>query len=119
LPDKSPCSSGYAQKLAVAGANWQLALCSKGFLIPDNLNESNRITKCFAKGLTISKASLYRLIETIKGMGAPIEYSITSQSFVYVDRVDFLCGFYFKELSNSEAKQINGGFNNLTCLVNF
>ena len=29
--------------------------------------------KCFAKRLTISEASLYRLIDTIKEMGAPVE----------------------------------------------
>lgn len=75
--------------------------------------------KEFANNMNISKASLYRLLETMKELGAPIEYNITTQSFVYADHVNFLCGFYLKELSNSEAKQINGGFNNLTHLVNF
>lgn len=75
--------------------------------------------KEFANNMNISKASLYRLLETMKELGAPIEYSITTQSFVYVDHVNFLCGFYFKELSNGEIKQINGGFINLAHLVNF
>jgi len=75
--------------------------------------------KEFANNVNISKASLYRLIETMRELGAPIEYSITKQSFVYADHVNFLCGFYFKELSHTKAKQINGGFNNLAHLVNF
>lgn len=75
--------------------------------------------KEFANDMNISKASLYRLIETMKELGAPIEYSIIKQSFVYVDHVNFICGFYFKELSYIEVKQINGGFNNLSQLVNF
>lgn len=73
----------------------------------------------FARNMDISKASLYRLIDTMKELGAPIEYNITTRSFVYAGHVNFLCGFYLKELSQSEAKKINGGFNNLAQLINF
>ncbi len=33
-----PCSLGYAQKFAVAGANLQLALFIQGFAIPNDVN---------------------------------------------------------------------------------
>ena len=75
--------------------------------------------KTFAKRLAISEASLYRLIDTIKEMGAPVEFSVRYQSYIYSDEVNFMCGFFLKELSYSEVQKINGGFQNLACLSNF
>jgi hypothetical protein len=75
--------------------------------------------KTFAKRLCISEASLYRLIDTVKEMGAPIEFSICYQSYVYANEVSFMCGFFLKELSVQEAKKVNGGFQNLAFLMNF
>ena len=46
--------------------------------------------KTIARRLEISESSLYRLIDTIKEMGAPVEYSVKDQSYVYADDVDFL-----------------------------
>jgi hypothetical protein len=44
--------------------------------------------------LGISKTKLYRIINTMKTMKAPIEYDITEQSFVYAEAVGFTFGFY-------------------------
>ncbi|MFA5327393.1 MAG: HTH domain-containing protein [Prolixibacteraceae bacterium] len=52
--------------------------------------------KTFAKRLTISEASLYRLIDTIKEMGAPVEFSVRYQSYIYANDVNFICGFFLK-----------------------
>ncbi|MBW8323717.1 MAG: bacteriocin [Prolixibacteraceae bacterium] len=81
--------------------------------------KSTGTPKKFAQRLDISEASLYRLIETIKGMDAPVEFSIRYQSYVYSDEVNFMCGFFRKELSYNELQKVNGGFYNLACLVNF
>jgi len=75
--------------------------------------------KCLAQKLDISEASVYRVIDTIKGMGAPVEYSICHQSYMYADAVDFVCGFFPHELSCSEARKINGGYQTLAQIVNF
>jgi hypothetical protein len=75
--------------------------------------------KVFANRLNISEASLYRLIDTVKEMGAPVEFSIRHQSYVYAKEVNFMCGFFLKELSYNEAQNINGGFRDLACIVNF
>lgn len=75
--------------------------------------------KTFAKRLTISEASLYRLIDTIKEMGAPVEFSVRYQSYIYSDAVNFMCGFFLKELSYNEIKKVNGGFQNLACFASF
>ncbi len=44
--------------------------------------------------LRISKTKLYRVINTMKSLNAPIEYDITTQSFVYAEAVGFTFGFY-------------------------
>lgn len=75
--------------------------------------------KFLAERLDISEASLYRLIETIKEMGAPIEFSIRYQSYIYLNEVNFMCGFFLKELSYSEIHNLNGGFQTLPFIVNF
>ena len=75
--------------------------------------------KKLAHRLNLSEASLYRLIETIKEMGAPVEFSIRHQSYIYTNEVNFTCGFFLKELWYSEIRKVNGGFQNLAFLVNF
>jgi hypothetical protein len=72
-----------------------------------------------AHRLSISEASLYRLIETLREMGAPIEFSFSSQSYVYTNEVNFMCGFFLKELSYKEIQTVNGGFQNLSFLLDF
>ena len=73
----------------------------------------------FARRLGISDSSLYRLIDTLKEMGAPIEFSVISQSYIYSNEVNFMCGFFLKELSYHEIQKVNGGFQNLAHIVNF
>ena len=75
--------------------------------------------KTLAQRLGVSEASLYRVIDTMKEMGAPVEFCIRHQSYVYFNDVNFMCGFFLKELSYREAQKINGGFQNLAYLVNF
>ena len=75
--------------------------------------------RILARRLSISEASLYRLIDTLKEMGAPIEFSAYSQSYVYTSEVNFLCGFYLKELSYKEIVFANGGFQYLANLLDF
>lgn len=59
----------------------------------------------FATKLGISKTKMYRMINTMKELGAPIEYTTTVQSFVYVEVVDFKFGFYAKE--NNRFNQLH------------
>jgi hypothetical protein len=73
----------------------------------------------FARRLSISESSLYRLIDTLKEMGAPIEFSVISQSYIYSSEVNFMCGFFLKELSYNEIQKVNGGFQNLSFSLNF
>jgi len=69
--------------------------------------------KEIAVKFNISESTVYRLIETIKELGAPVEYSLGYQSYFYSEKVNFLCGFFSRELSLSEYKKVNGGFYNL------
>ncbi|WP_103072318.1 DNA-binding protein [Aquimarina sediminis] len=53
----------------------------------------------FAFRLDISKTKLYRMINIMKSLKAPIAYDITIQSFVYEEAVGFSFGFYRMEQS--------------------
>jgi len=76
--------------------------------------------KKLASKLEISEAKLYRIIDTMKELGAPISYDFSVESYVYNENTDFKCAFYTQELSNEEARRYSGGrgFNSLLKLVN-
>jgi len=44
--------------------------------------------------LGVSKTKLYRAINTMRDLNAPVTYDITIQSFVYKEEVGFRFGFY-------------------------
>ncbi|WP_106793044.1 DNA-binding protein [Aquimarina sp. Aq78] len=48
----------------------------------------------FAQRLGISRTKLYRMINLMKQLNAPIEYGATIQSYVYTEVVGFTFGFY-------------------------
>ncbi|SMO59906.1 hypothetical protein SAMN06265379_103224 [Saccharicrinis carchari] len=54
----------------------------------------------------------------MKFFGAPIEYRISSQSYIYTSVVAFYCGFYAKKLSGEELQALNGGFAKFNTLTN-
>ncbi|PKV53054.1 hypothetical protein ATE84_5188 [Aquimarina sp. MAR_2010_214] len=47
--------------------------------------------------LGISKTKLYRIIDLMKELNAPISYDVSIQSYVYIKEVGFKFGFYLKE----------------------
>ncbi len=55
-----------------------------------------------AERLGISKTKLYRIINIMKDLNAPLEYDIGLQSYVYVKAVGFKFGFFTKERSTKE-----------------
>lgn len=71
-----------------------------------------------AERLNISRASLHRVIDVMKFFGAPIEYRISCQSYIYTCEVAFYCGFYAKKLSSEELQAVNGGFTKFRILTN-
>jgi hypothetical protein len=73
--------------------------------------------KMLAEKFAISESSVYRMIETIKELGAPVEYSLVCQSYIYTEEVNFLCGFFSRELSQAEYRKVNGGFQNFKILL--
>ncbi|KZS39570.1 hypothetical protein AWE51_07910 [Aquimarina aggregata] len=52
-----------------------------------------------AHRLGVSKTKLYRIINIMKDLNAPILYDVAIQSFVYEAAVGFQFGFYDKETS--------------------
>lgn len=62
-----------------------------------------------AAKLNLSRSTLYRHIDLMKSMGAPINYDLYRESFVYDYPVDFLLGFEPKlqeELTYHEAQTV-------------
>ncbi|WP_282088194.1 HTH domain-containing protein [Aquimarina algiphila] len=47
--------------------------------------------------LGVSKTKVYRLINIIRELNAPIEYDFSIQSYVYETEVSFKFGFYLKD----------------------
>lgn len=60
--------------------------------------------ECFSARLGVSKTKLYRIINIMRGLNAPIVYDFSLQSFVYTETVSFAFGFYAKE---EDSEQIN------------
>lgn len=65
--------------------------------------------KSLAKRLAVSEATLFRIIDVMKELNAPIRYDLQEQRYYYETQTEFKCGFYVKELSFDESKQVNGG----------
>ncbi|WP_109437882.1 HTH domain-containing protein [Aquimarina sp. AU119] len=62
-----------------------------------------------AARLGISRTNVYRLIDTMRDLNAPVEYNHGMQSFVYEKEVKFSFGFVTRELSQREAISTYGG----------
>ena len=50
--------------------------------------------------LNISRTKLYRLLDMMKSLNAPIHYDPTLQSFVYTEPVGFQIGFFSQQQPN-------------------
>ncbi|WP_164731640.1 HTH domain-containing protein [Flagellimonas beolgyonensis] len=63
-----------------------------------------------AKRLNVSEATVFRMIETMKEMNAPICYDLVRQSYVYTESTRFKCGFYVEDLDDVTEKNLSGGY---------
>lgn len=59
--------------------------------------------------LEVSETTVYRILDAMKQFEAPIVYSMSKQSYVYENQVAFKFGFFSKELSLKEVKEIKAG----------
>jgi len=64
-----------------------------------------------AKRLNLSKATVFRIVDTMKEMGAPITYNSILCHYEYSKNVDYVFGFrIINELSDYDKTKITGGF---------
>ena len=63
----------------------------------------------FAQQLGISQSMLYRLLNELKGMGAPVRFSQSLQSYEYYQRTELRLGFFAPELDNTQLRAVSGG----------
>ncbi len=66
--------------------------------------------KQLAKRLEVSEATVFRMIETMRDMNAPICYDLTRQSYIYTVTTRFKCGFYVEELDATTERNLSGGY---------
>lgn len=77
--------------------------------------------KQLAERLEVSESTVFRMIETMKELNAPICYDLSRQSYVYTETTSFKCGFYMEELDAIAERNLSGGhyFNNMRRLLKF
>lgn len=67
-----------------------------------------------AERLQVSKATVHRMMDTMKSLGAPILYNFLRQTYEYEYPVDFFFGFVTNSsMQEIDGKDINGGFGGL------
>lgn len=64
----------------------------------------------FAAQIGISPSHLYRCIEEIKELGAPINYSRMRETYFYEFEFDLRVSYSIELISKETAKKIAGGF---------
>lgn len=62
-----------------------------------------------ASRLGVSRAKVYRLIDTMKELNAPVSYDFSRQSFIYTKEVHYRFDFIDGQLDHKEVRSINGG----------
>jgi len=70
----------------------------------------------FAKYLGISESRLYRIIEEMKDLGAPVDYSRQYGTYYYTEPFEMNISCTFRRLTEREQKNISGG---IPFLLNF
>ncbi|MEQ5791682.1 HTH domain-containing protein [Muricauda sp. NFXS6] len=77
--------------------------------------------KQLADRLEVSEATVFRMIETMKELNAPICYDLSRQSYVYTETTSFKCGFYVEALDEITERNLSGGysFGNMKRLLKF
>ncbi|MBP2832608.1 HTH domain-containing protein [Aquimarina sp. U1-2] len=60
-----------------------------------------------ASKLKISRTTLFRLINVMKDLNAPIEYDFTLDSYVYSTAVGFQFGFFTKKSTKDKTRFTN------------
>lgn len=64
-----------------------------------------------AERLQVSRATVHRIMDTMKELGAPILYNFLNQTYEYEHPVNFFFGFISNnDLEEIEGREINGGF---------
>lgn len=86
-----------------------MSIITKQIALIERIDQLIRMqaTGCYeelAGRLGISQAKLYRTLDIMKSLNAPIVYDFTVKSFVYDEEVKFQFGFYVRDLNGQELR---------------
>ena len=72
-----------------------------------------------AQRLEVSEATVFRMIDTMKELNAPVYYDLARQSYAYAEKTTFKCGFYLEGIDEESKREISGGqaFLNLMTVI--
>lgn len=65
--------------------------------------------KQLANRLQVSEATVFRTINAMKELGAPITYELSRQTYAYTQQTTFRCGFFLEELDGYTQEISSGG----------
>jgi predicted DNA-binding transcriptional regulator YafY len=65
--------------------------------------------KQFAKRLGISESRLYRIIDEMKDLNVPIDYSRQNETYFYLEPFEMDISCTFRRLTDKEQKNISAG----------
>ena len=90
----------------------------KSFEQLERLKRMNRLIKEertgspqeFAKRLGVSKSHLYRCIEEVRELGAPIRFCRTRQTYFYKNEFELKVSYSVQLISEQMTKKIAGGY---------
>ncbi len=90
----------------------------KAFVQLERLKRMNRLIKEgktgtpeeFAARLRISPSHLYRCIEDMKGLGAPVNFSRSRQTYYYEYDFDIKVSYSVQFMTENRVKSVIGGF---------
>ncbi len=66
--------------------------------------------KKLAERLEVSEATVFRMIDTMKELNAPVYYDLANQSYAYSKPTSFRCGFFMEDLDKNAQRNLTGGF---------
>jgi len=73
-------------------------------------NKSTGKPKAFSHKIGISESHLYRCINEIKEMGAPIKFCRVQNSYYYAKPFEIKVNYSIELVSDDENRKINAGF---------
>ena len=105
----------FKAEIGSAIATWQMRMLIKQIALLERVDQLIRLKatgrpKQLADRLEVSEATVFRMIEVMKELDAPITYDFSRQSYVYSHATRFKCGFFEEARDSLTQKDLNDAY---------